>query len=154
MFEIPFFRTGFNYDRSAASDESGIECTDRSLAQRQFREDSDINTIVRRFNLTGQLPQGVQVPQYVDFGSVSDYHTALNMVMSADSAFMALPADVRARFENDPGQLVDFVSDSKNYEEAVKLGLALPKRNLEPLAQPVAEEARPEAAAVVDNVTV
>lgn len=102
---VPFIRSPFNYDTNAASDESGLMCSDPSLAQQQFREDSDINTIVRRFNLTGELPSGVSVPQYGDFSQVSDYHSALNMVIAADHAFMAMPADIRARFDNDAGKL-------------------------------------------------
>ena len=40
---------------------------------------------------------------------------------------MQLPADVRTRFNNDAGALVDFVSDDANRAEAEKLGLVLPK---------------------------
>lgn len=120
----PFLRTPFNYDRETASDESGLMCSDPSLAQQQFREESDINTIVKRFNLTGDLPSGVSAPVYGDFLAVTDYHTALNAVIAADGAFMALPAHIRARFNNDAGAFVDFCSDDKNRAEAVSLGLA------------------------------
>ena len=36
---------------------------------------------------------------------------------------MALDANVRKRFHNDPAELIDFVSDEKNRDEAVRLGL-------------------------------
>ena len=36
---------------------------------------------------------------------------------------MALPAHLRARFENDPAQLIDFLGDENNRSEAEKLGL-------------------------------
>lgn len=118
-----FLRTPYNYDREAASDDSGLICSDPSLAQQQFREESDINTIVKRFNLTGELPSGVSVPQYGDFLEVTDYHTAINLVKEADAAFLALPAHVRARFNNDAGAFVDFVSDDANRAEMETLGL-------------------------------
>lgn len=150
--EMPFLRTPYNYDREAASDDSGLMCTDPSLAQQQFREDSDINTIVKRFNLTGEIPQGVNVPRYGDFASVYDYHSAMNLVRSADSAFMQMPADVRARFGNDAGAFVDFVSDPANAAEAEKLGLTVGKGDLgaldAPQALPKVEETSPTGASV------
>lgn len=121
--KVPFVRSAYNYDRDAASDESGLMCSDPSLAQQQFREESDINTIVKRFNLTGQLPEQVRMPTYGDFDDVVDYKSALDAVIAADAAFMALPAHVRARFDNDPALFVDFCSDQNNMAEAVQLGL-------------------------------
>lgn len=142
-----FVRSGFpfNYDAEAASNESGIDCSvEPSRTKQSFAEEADINTIVRRFNLTGQLPQNVQVPQYVDFGEVTDYFSAMLQVRAADEAFMALPAAVRARFHNDAGELVAFVSDPANADEVVKLGLAVKK--------PVAVEPSPVKVVVVEKV--
>ena len=125
----------FNYDTDLASLESGLDCSvEPSRTKQSFAEESDINTIVRRFNLTGQLPENVFVPQYGDFSEVTDYHTAMLQVRSADVAFMALPAHVRARFHNNAAELVDFVSDVKNRDEAIKLGLVLVKP--EPVVPP------------------
>jgi phage internal scaffolding protein len=121
-----FLRTPYNYDVMEASNASALLCEDPSLAQQHARDECDINTIVRRFGLTGELPNGVSAPQYGDFTEATDYHTALNAVRAADAAFMQLPADVRIRFNNDPGALVDFVSDDQNRAEAEKLGLVLP----------------------------
>lgn len=150
---LPFLRTPFNYDTNASSDESGLMCSDPSLAQQQFREDSDINTIVRRFNLTGDLPQGVSAPQYGDFIAVTDYHTALNAVIAADAAFMSMPAHVRARFNNDAGAFVDFVSDPNNRKEAEELGLVYKKQSLDPNAQRLGEETSDSASVSVDKVS-
>lgn len=121
-----FFRTGYNYDVDQASLESGLECKDPSLAQQQFAEEADINTIVNRFGLTGELPTGVRAPTYADFDEAIDYHTAMNVVVAARESFMAMPADVRARFANDPGAFVAFCSDENNRAEAEKLGLIVP----------------------------
>ena len=123
MAKTPFLRTPYNYDTAQASDESALECKDPSLAQQHAAEECDINTIVRRFGLTGQLPENVRMPQYGDFSDATDYHTALNAVIAANESFMQLPADVRTRFNNDPGAFVDFCSDENNRAEAVKLGL-------------------------------
>lgn len=119
-----FLRTPYNYDVMEASNETALECLDESLAQQHARDECDINTIVRRFGLTGELPNGTRMPQYGDFTGATDYHTALNAVIAADAAFMTLPADVRSRFNNDAGAFVDFCSDPNNQAEAEKLGLA------------------------------
>jgi len=120
---IPFIRSPYNYDADTASGETGLVCSDPSLAQQQFRDESDINYILRQFNITGQLPPTVQIPQYGDFTEVTDYHSALNLVQKADEAFMGLPAHIRARFDNDPGALLDFVHNEANRAEAEKLGI-------------------------------
>lgn len=133
-----FLRTPYNYDTMQVSNETGLLCEDESLAQQHARDECDINTIVRRFGLTGELPNGVRAPQYGDFTSATDYHTAMNAVISANASFMQLPADVRARFNNDPGAFVDFCSDDKNRDEAKALGLIVGSSN-EPVPNPAPE---------------
>jgi len=120
---VPFLRTPYNYDTDEASSVSGLSCPEDTLAQQHAKDEADINTIVRRFGLTGELPSGVRMPQYGDFTDASDYHTSLNAVRAADAAFMQLPADIRTRFNNDAGAFVDFCLDSNNRSEAEKLGL-------------------------------
>lgn len=121
-----FFRSGFNYDADQVSSETGLECSDPSLAQQQFAEEADINTIVNRFGLTGELPTAVRMPTYADFDEAIDYHSAMNVISAARESFMAMPAEVRARFANDPGAFVAFCSDESNRAEAAKLGLLVP----------------------------
>ena len=120
---LPFVRSPYNYDVMEVSNETGLRCEDVSLAVQDQRDEVDINTIVRRFGLTGQLPEDIRAPEYGDFTGVSDYQSALNAVMEADSEFNRMPAELRARFNNDPQLLLEFVSDERNREEAGKLGL-------------------------------
>lgn len=121
-----FVRGEYNYDMDTVSRETGLECLDVSLAVQSEKDDCDINTIVRRFGLTGSLPQGARVPQYADFvGAVDDYRTALDLLREADESFMKLPADIRKEFNNDAGKLVEFVSDERNRRRAEELGLVV-----------------------------
>lgn len=122
-----FLRTPYNYDTMEASDASGLECPEPTLAQQNAKDECDINTIVRRFGLTGELPNNVRMPKYGDFTNVTTYHEAMNAVIAANESFMQLPADIRSRFNNDPGAFVDFCSDESNRGEAEKLGLVQPK---------------------------
>lgn len=122
-----FLRSGFNYDRDAASLEAGFACAvDDDKTQQSFKDEVDINTIVKRFGLTGQLPDDFSMPMQGDFADVPDFQTALNLVISAQEEFMKVPAEVRARFANDPGELMAFLGDAKNRDEAIKLGLVVP----------------------------
>ena len=123
MKKAPFLRTPYNYDTDAASNESGLHCEDASLTQQHFKDECDINNILRQFNITGLLPESALSPRYGDFTGVVDYHTALNQVIAAEDEFMSLPADLRARFENDPAQLIAFLENAENKNEAIALGL-------------------------------
>jgi len=60
---------------------------------------------------------------YGDFTNVPDLRTALDMVNDAKNRFMALPAKLRTRFDNDPANLWSFVNDPENADLAVTLGL-------------------------------
>ena len=124
------------YDVKKVSDETGIDCSgDEVRTQQHFAEECDINTIVRRFGLTGQLPTDVRMPVSGDFTGITDLHSAMIAVREATEAFEALPAEVRRdRFNNDPGAFVRFCSDDANAEEAKKLGLVRPQ---EPAPAPI-----------------
>ena len=119
----PFVRSAYNYDMDAASKATGIVFVEPGFTQQQFKEETDINTIVRRFGVTGQLPQAAHLPTYDDFSQVVDYHTAMNAIRTAEDSFLGLPAEVRLRFANNPQLFLDFCSDERNREEAARLGL-------------------------------
>lgn len=121
------FRRQYGYDTQLASalavvyeaGEAGESLTVQSMA-----EDADINVMLQRFGVTGQMPQGAQMLTYGDFTGINDYQSAIHAVHDAEDRFMALPANVRARFENDPQQFLDFCTDKGNLPELRKLGLA------------------------------
>lgn len=120
-------RTSRNYDRNAASDETGLRCPEPTRTKQEFKEETDINTIVERFGITGHLPTNVRIPLEPDFVEATTYHEALNTILAADEAFMKMPAQIRAEFNNDPGAFITFAEDENNRERAEKLGLVLPK---------------------------
>jgi phage internal scaffolding protein len=137
----PFIRTPYNYDTIAASNESGLHCEDVTLTQQHFKDECDINNILRQFNVTGLLPETTLSPRYGDFTGISDYHTALNQVIAAEDEFMRLPADLRARFENDPAKLIDFLDNQENKDEAIKLGLINKPEDLPQVVEDIQEKA-------------
>lgn len=125
-----------NYDPDSASKEAGLYCADPSRAIQSQAVDADINTIVKRFGLTGELPNNLRAPLDLDFVDVVDYRTALDQIREADRVFMRLPADVRARFDNDAASFVDFCSDVGNADEMKKMGLKVPNILVEETVAP------------------
>jgi len=111
------------YDRDKNSDSAKLVFGKPSRTQQQFRDECDINNILERFNVTGQLRVGSVQPEYGDFSGIVDYQSALNVVMAAQDSFLALPAKVRAKFDNDPALFVDWASDEANRDEMKALGL-------------------------------
>ena len=116
------FNTGYNMDRDAVSLSNGIECPEESLAVQSAEEESNINTIVRRFGISGELPNDLRMPQSGDFTGLPDFHTAMNLVRQAQEEFVRVPAEVRARFANDPQAFMNFFENPENYDEARRLG--------------------------------
>lgn len=114
------------YDVKAASLAASLTCTDPSRTVQSQKEEADINVIVKRFGITGQLPQGVKVPTFGDFMVVDDYRTAIEAVREAQKSFLKMPSEVRDRFHNDPQLFVEFCNDARNLDEMRKLGLAVP----------------------------
>lgn len=128
-------RNRFTYNPRVVSKATAVDMRDAvSRTKQSFAEDADINTIVKRFNLTGQLPDDARAPVYQDFEGVFDFQSAMNAVINAEQAFMAFPAEVRREFDNDPQKMLEFVANKENRARAIELGL-VPKP-AEPPAEP------------------
>ena len=100
---------------------------DESMTQQHFKDECDINSIIRRYQKTGflvdPLTPGTAEPMYGDFAAEQDFLTAQTLIAHASQAFDELPAWLRKRFSNNPAELLAFLEDESNREEAVKLGL-------------------------------
>lgn len=111
---------------------------DVSLTKQSFREESDINRIVgrysptlfarARFSCAGVDTSDVGV---VDNTQFADFHDLQNRLVALSASFGTLPVRIRERFSNDPRRLLMFVSDERNFDEGVALGLfAQPKTKI------------------------
>lgn len=97
-----------------------------------FKAECDINTIMKRYEKTGIVDHVARFGgRYGDYLGAVDYHTAMNEVTKAQEMFLSLPARVRARFGNDPGQFVEFALNPENLDELRELGLAPPREREE-----------------------
>lgn len=113
----------FHHDR-ARSKLFSTHNAEPSLTQQSDLNDSDINVLMARHAVTGQIPQLIQQGQYGDFTEITDYRQAQDAILAANQAFADVPAKLRERFDNDPAKFFDFVNDPDNLPEMRKLGLA------------------------------
>lgn len=105
-----------------------------SRTQQQFKDDADVNVIIKKYGTTGINPFVRQDGYYADLTEVPDLQTALSAVKKAEEAFQSLPSQVRERFGNNPDLMINFLRDEKNTEEGIKLGLI---KKPEPPKEPV-----------------
>lgn len=133
-------RAPFQYDAQEVSKKTAVKFTQPSKTQQHEKEAADINNIVKRFNLTGQLPENLRVPKFGDFRGIKDYQSALNAVQLANESFQQLPAEIRKRFNHDPEQFVEFCLDKKNVEEMKQLGLLPEDKRPQEVAQGTPEQ--------------
>lgn len=119
-------------------DPNALYCDDVSLTKQAFAEDCDINEILRRAangqDVTNAMSQ--RMARYGDFTNVPDFRESLNLVTRANAAFMELPWQLRERFANDPANMLAFLNDDRNRDEAEKLGLVVPRPAAPPAESP------------------
>lgn len=107
---IPMGASLHSYDHKAVSDAARTPGGGVMMTQQHFAEEADIETIVRRFGLTGQFPSSVTAGVYGDFTGITDYESAEETIRRTHERFMLLPAELREKFGNDPGRLVEFAA--------------------------------------------
>lgn len=123
-------------------DSDGVEMP--SMTKQSFAEECDINTIVRRFGVTGELPP-LPPPSNVEFDQVYDFQSAMNAIRAGEESFASLPAETRTLFNNSPAQFLHFVNDDDNRAQAELWGLVPPRAAPTPSPIPEGNVAPPGA---------
>lgn len=123
------------YDRPPRnpSPHGGVSMTDISAMK-----DTDINSILRRHNI-GDNSAIKSMGVFGDVTGMQDFAENVEFIRKAKQDFMGLPSSIRDRFGNDPVALVNFLQDSANDREAVRLGLKVVKEKPKSFADEVAE---------------
>ncbi len=103
--------------------------------QNQIKE-QDINFIMSKYAETGIIGDGLgtRKPQFGDYTGV-DFREMQTKLAESNQIFEALPSGMRTRFENKVENLLDFIDDEQNRDEAIKWGF---------LPQPPEEPSGPE----------
>lgn len=119
------FRNAYERDQH-----KGITFNEPTMTQQQFKDECDVNVIIDRYTSTGVIPEelvNASAGVYGDFSGVGDYMEMQNRLIAARESFDSLPSSIRSRFNDNPAELIAFVSDGNNYDEAVKLGIVSPR---------------------------
>lgn len=129
-------RSATTIDADAISLMTGHHFDDQdSRTQQHFKDEVDINTIVRKFGVTGTVPATLDLASYGDFSQVESYHDAMNALISSQQAFESVPAHIRKHFDNDPAAFVEFTTNPENHSQLKEWGLINP--NPEPNHAPL-----------------
>lgn len=101
-----------------------VDCEGFSRTKQSFKEECDINNIMKKFEKTGVVSHVKQYGgSYGDISDAMDYKESVELVIKAQDMFMTLPAKLRSRFGNNPAEFLDFVSDPSKKAEMKDLGL-------------------------------
>jgi len=123
-----------------------FEKNGKTKTKQSMRDECDINMIMARYMKTGAIDHvNRHGPQY-GFASSLDFSESMRLVKDAQQMFDDLPSPIRTKFQNDPGQFLDFVQDDANASEMAEMGLTqAPTRETAPPV-PEASEQPPEDA--------
>lgn len=120
-----------------------VDCGGPTKTEQQHKDRLNITTIMAKARAQGMMPQmeRIQSAKYGDFTNQTDFQELHDRVIRAKDEFAQLPSDVRNRFHNDPGELIEFINNPDNLEESYDLGLR--KRPIEKPAEPTVEPVEP-----------
>lgn len=133
------------FHRLAVDQDAG---PDPSRTRQEFRDECDINVLMKKYERDGLLAHVREFNgQYGDFTNVpQSYQDACNQIIAAQEMFMSIPAEVRAKFDNDPGKFLELVESDPEGEKLYELGLTRADF-LPPSKRPKDGAAAPAAAA-------
>lgn len=95
-----------------------------SRTKQSFKDDCDINLIVKRHASTGLWDHLAPVPAtYGDFTASRELLAAVELVDQANASFAELPAEVRRLCDNQAVNLLYGLADEASYEMLVDAGL-------------------------------
>lgn len=131
-----FFKTPNNYDRNAESDRVALHCPEKTLTQQHFKDETDINIILARYQQAGMAPP-MAVPE--EFRDISEgrmtYFELQQRLADASAKFYMLDPKLRYEHSNDPTRWADAVVKATEEGDRAalrKLGLDAPDPTPEP----------------------
>lgn len=107
--DLPRFKTPYNHDTRAASLLSATYNKEPSKTKQEFKDETDINTILARFTRANELPPAVLPEHFTDLTTRLDYFTMQTRIAKSQELFYRLSATTRSEFQNDPTRWADTV---------------------------------------------
>lgn len=116
-----------------------LDTGDLLMTKQSHKDECDIYRILNQYQRTGIITHVQSArPTYTDLPDHLDYQQSLHILMEAEETFAALPARVRAHFDNDPGAFLAAFSDPSQESTLREFGFLKPKEAPnEPSATPL-----------------
>lgn len=101
-----------------------LNCPEPTRTEQHHKDQVEINNILAKYERTGVIDHRNKYEgQYNDLAAY-DYQENMFKIAAANTMFEELPSGLRARFNNQPAQFLEFVQNPRNREEMIELGLA------------------------------
>lgn len=102
------------------------DCGGESRTKQSFKDDCDVNLIVKRHASTGAFSHlNPRMPAYGDFSGATELNTAMDLCSQALADFNDLPAAVRQACNNDPVVFLQEVNDPDGVLALAAAGLPM-----------------------------
>lgn len=124
--QLPRKKLGFFRPHAPVNHPGGGEL----ITRQEFAEECDVNNIIADFKLTNMIKHiNKNQPLYTDLPDIVDYQEALIIKEKAQLAFDALPSKIRQEWDNDPSRLLHALTDPKQFDKLVELGILTKPEN-------------------------
>lgn len=111
-----------------------IDCGAESRTKQSFRDQVNVNEIVKRALTSGQLDHvNHREPLFGDFSKSTDLKSQIDAVHQAEESFKTLSSGVRKAAQNKPHILLEMLASDTGCQELRDAGLVV---NTEPPAPP------------------
>lgn len=95
-----------------------------SRTKQSFKDECDINNVVRRYATTGMLSHvSRRQPTYGDFSSVTSLEQAIDLVAQLDDEFREMPSGIRAAADNNPLRYLEMLTSQAGVDRLAEAGL-------------------------------
>ena len=97
--------------------------TGKTKTDQAYKDETDLTHILEPAIRKGLLRHAIKFEGEYDDYPAFDFQEAQFKIARANTMFEQLPAKVRERFNNKPGDFLEFVNDPKNEKEIREMGL-------------------------------
>jgi len=93
------------------------------FTEQAHKNECDINHILMKYDKTGLITNVSKFEGH--FGDISgqDFKQMQDQIATAKTMFNQLPVEIRNRFDNKPAELLTFMDNPENRNEAIELGI-------------------------------
>lgn len=113
--------------------------------EQSHRDRTDIKKIMKKAEATGIISHLAKTePTFMDVSTRTDFDESMRIVVSAQQSFEMIPAEIRADFNHDPAQWLDFITDPENRKEMEQYGFTT--EHLPPIDETPSKPSEPPTA--------